>query len=704
MTIRLKNEKRWVLRPSSAEAAAAIAEANGIPDFLARILYARGFDTPEKASEFLREDTLSFHDPFLLADMEKACARLHAAVERHERILIYGDYDVDGVSSVAALYLYLSSVGADVCYYIPERLSEGYGLNTAALDRFAEVGIRLIVTVDTGITAVAEAAYAKEKGIDIIITDHHECRSELPNDALAVINPKRHDNRYPFVELAGVGVVFKLICALEKPENRPLVCERYLDLISLGTVADVMPLVGENRKIVSHGLELLNRKGAAHLGVRALAYAAAGGAAAGDNAKKDFSASTIGFILAPRLNAAGRIGNVGDAVELLITRDPNRALALAEELCALNRERQSIETEILNEAIKQIEAERDLEKEKVLVLSSDHWNQGVIGIVASRLSERYGLPSLLITVTDGMGKGSARSIKGFNINEALCACGDLLEKYGGHELAAGLSLKAENIDAFREAINAYAADRITDEMSIPELYVDSEATEQELDIEHAELLRRLEPFGNGNPTPILALHDAVIESVMPIGGDKHLKLVLSRNEKRFTALFFNKTPSDFPFDTGDRVDAAFHLETNDFRGNRTVQLNLRDLRPSHETKDYINRQGKAYLRAIATFYTEAENIPDMTVFRQAFVFLRKALQSSSHIDVYAFSQRLRRSAVPTTPCMVNLMLDIFAERGLITLSRSGLNDADVTLCAVREKVNLEESPLLARLKQSAQKG
>ena len=699
MKIRLKNEKKWTIRPVDNEKAARIASSAEIPDFLARILCARGIDTPEKAASFLGAETLSFHDPFLLSDMEKACDRIKRAVEQNERILIYGDYDVDGVSSVAALYRYLSSKGANVCYYIPERLSEGYGLNTAAFDRFSAASIGLVITVDTGVTAVAEAAYAKEKGIDLIITDHHECRGELPKEACAVINPKRPDNRYPFTELAGVGVVFKLLCALEGKENFSELCEKYLDIVSLGTVADVMPLRDENRIIVSHGLSVLNNRKGANLGVRALLYAARGGVP--DN--KKITSSTIGFILAPRINAAGRIGEVKHAAELLITQDPDGALAIAEELCALNRERQNIETRILTEAIEQIEKTVDLEKERVLVLSSENWHPGVIGIVASRLVERYGLPCILITVKDGVGKGSARSIKGFNINEAITSCRSLLLKCGGHELAAGLSLEQEKIDEFRKAVNDYAADKITEEMRLPELLIDLELSETELDTRHAEMLEKLEPFGNENPSPVFAFRDAVIESVLPIGNEKHLKLLLARGGCSFTALYFNKTPSEFPFKQGDHVDAAFQLEINEFRANRTVQLNLRDLRFASETLTYINRQAKEYLRAVATFTVDTENIPDMAIFRKTFVDLRLSLKNSPHIDIYAFSQKLRDEQVPATPCMVNIMLDVFAERGLITLVREGLNDAEISLCAVEGKVNLEESPVLMRLKQNAGK-
>lgn len=697
MKIQLKNEKKWLIRPCDEAAACRISEETGLPEFLARLLAARGMDTPEKASDFLDGDGTVFHDPFLLEDMDRAVERIHRAIREKERILIYGDYDVDGVSSVSALYLYLSGKGADVCYYIPERLEEGYGLNADALCRFAAANIRLIITVDTGITAVSEAALAKKQGMDLIITDHHECRNALPTAAYAVINPKRKNSRYPFQELAGVGVVFKLICALEEGKQIPELCDRFLDLVSLGTVADVMPLRGENRRIVAGGLKNLN-SGGANGGVRALLEEAQGTAR---NGVRRISASTIGFVLAPRLNAAGRIGNVKHAVELLITKNSRRAEEIASELCLLNRERQTVENSILEEAIRQIEQGYDFERDKVIVLASDHWHQGVIGIVASRITERYGLPSILITFKDETGKGSARSICGFNINEALCACRDMLLQCGGHELAAGLSLEKKQLSAFKQAINDYARTRITEAMRVSELPVDLILSEQELDVSHAELLTALEPFGNGNPTPVFALCDAVVESVTPIGANKHLKLILSKNGVSVSALYFNRTPEEFTFSPGDCVDAAFHLEINEFRGERSVQLNLRDLRPSGDTLAYMNRQGKEYLRAIATFTVSAENLPQMPDFRAAFIDLRHAApEGHVQMDIYAAAQRLSQGHSQTvTPCMLNIMLDVFAEMGLIQLEREGLNHAQVTLCRVENKVNLEESKLLIKLRQ-----
>lgn len=740
MNIRLKNQKEWIVRSYDKETARRLADTLSISDFSARLLAARGYDDPTEAAAFLHCDNDEFPDPFLLPDMAKAVERITTAIGRGEKILIYGDYDVDGLSSVAALYLYLSERGAQVCYYIPERHSEGYGLNSAAIERFAAAKISLIITVDTGITAIDEVAVAKSYGIDVVITDHHECvlsedkcisscdkcvsagneeesgdreenddrtagaksttaklsaGAKLPS-AYAVVNPKRPDSRYPFRELAGVGVVFKLLCALagEDAAAREDICARYLDLVSLGTVADVMPLVGENRHIVSRGLSILNRHGG-NLGARALLYAA------GHTDGKVCTASTIGFLIAPRLNAAGRIGDVNRAAELLITHDPERAESIAELLCEQNRQRQAIETEIFAQAVAMVEQTVDLEQDKVLVLYSENWHQGVIGIVASRLCERYGLPCILITKSGEIGKGSARSIVGFNIYEAIGACREHLLKCGGHALAAGLSLELSEIDAFRRALNDYARERITDEMRVRKLTVDLELLPNEPDLRHAEAIATLEPFGTDNPAPVFVLRDTVVDSITPLSGGKHLRLLLACGGNSFTALYFNKTPEEFPYARGEHIDVAFHLEINDFRGNRTVQLHLLDTHPCDETLSYINKQAKAYLRAISMFSITPENLPEMTDFRQSFVYLRSAARKDLHIEIHTAARHISESGTRTvTPCMLNIMLDVFAERGLITMSRDGLNDAQIALCPVEEKVDLAASPLWQKLQKN----
>ncbi|MBR6708248.1 MAG: single-stranded-DNA-specific exonuclease RecJ, partial [Clostridia bacterium] len=489
---RAPGEKVWHLQyAGEPEKAQSLSEALEIAPLTAKLLINRGYDSPETARAFIRNEATLLHDPFLLNDMEQATARILAAIEGHERIVIYGDYDVDGVTAVSTLYLYLEELGADIHYYIPSRSGEGYGLSFCAIDRLADDGTNLIITVDTGITAIEEAAHAAERGIDMVVTDHHECRPELP-EVCAVVNPRRPDSTYPFDELAGVGVVFKLICALELKRARVKgtseleairrICVEYADLTAIGTIADVMPLRDENRLIVSYGLRLIEKQ--TRIGLSALIEAASSGnpdvrPASETGAvrhkpmikRKKITSGFIGFTIAPRINAAGRISNASRAVELFLSHDHDEAYSLALELCEINRQRQIKENSIAEQAYAMIEQQHDFEHDPVIVLADDEWQQGIIGIVSSRITEKYGLPSILISFDgvhglyespDDPGKGSGRSIKGMNLVQALTACDDLLVKFGGHELAAGLTVSRGNLEAFRTRINEYAREHLSD--------------------------------------------------------------------------------------------------------------------------------------------------------------------------------------------------------------------------------------------------
>ncbi len=694
MNIKLRDEKNWNVSGFDIKKAEELSEMLTIPLIVAKLLVIRGIDTIESAKGFLCPESNGFNDPYLLNDMDKAVFRIEKAITTGERVLIYGDYDVDGISSVSVLYLYLHERGANVCYYIPERISEGYGLNNTAIDRFKRAGISLIITVDTGITAIDEAKYAKECGMDIIITDHHECRQEIPMDACAVINPKRRDSKYPFSELAGVGVVFKLICALDDHADSNNECEKYLDIVALGTIADVMTVYGENRYIILKGLEILNSK--RRVGIDALLACALN-----DAENRRITSTTVGFTLSPRLNAAGRIGDVKLASELLITPDANRAHTIATQLCELNKERQNIENKILSEAISMIEGTFDFEIDRVIVLGNDGWHQGVIGIVASRLTDKYGLPSILVTFSDGIGKGSARSIKGFNMNDALVHCSDYLIKSGGHELAAGLSVEKTKFEEFRSAINEYAYDILSTESIQKNIEIDLEVEASDLDLDHAQMISRLEPYGHGNPAPIFMLKNASVASITPIGGNKHLRVVFEAGDRLFNAVYFNKTVEDFPYLVGFSVDVAFNLEINEFKGVRSIQMNIKDMRLSDESTKYINRQAKEYLRAIAMFIISPDNLPNMQTFRSAFIYLRNKSKVTNYIDIYKTAVCISGEfSSGVTPCMLNIMLDIFSEMGLMEIERDTLNDVTFKILDVDAKVNLEASSLLTKLRMS----
>ncbi len=532
----------------------------GCTPLLAAVLHARGMD--DTAEQFLEERGSSMADPMELTDMVPAIERLRQAIAANEHVAVYGDYDVDGITSSCMLADYLRSRGVQCELYIPDRMEEGYGVNEGAVRELHGRGVSLIITVDCGVTTVEETACAMALGVDMIITDHHECRETLPS-AVAVVDPKRPDCDYSGGELAGVGVAFKLLCALEGDTERVL--DRYADLVAVGTIADVMPLTGENRYIVKRGLEKLEN--APRPGLRALM------AEAGMQDKK-LTASTVGYVLAPRLNASGRLGQVESAVQLLLTSSTAEAGKRAMELCRLNRDRQSLEMEIWQQALQML---GDRPPAGPIVLAREDWHQGVIGIVASRLSECFSLPAVMICLDGERGKGSCRSFGGFNLFEALSECAGTLDGFGGHALAAGLTIQRENVPAFRAALTDYY--RIHPPTAAPTLDVEMRVNAPELlRMECVEDLDRLEPCGAGNPRPLLCLTGARLVEKTPIGNGKHLRLRLEKFGQLYDAVWFSHTAEDTEARTGDWVDAAFYPQINVFRAHRSVQLLMSGLR------------------------------------------------------------------------------------------------------------------------------
>lgn len=557
--------KRWVIAAPDEARVRALAAAGGYAPLTAAVLSARGIDTPDAAAAYLSCDTAGLHDPLLLADMDKAVAVVEGALQRGERIVIYGDYDVDGVTATCTLVDYLRGRGAKCDYYIPNRLREGYGLSRAAMQELYDKGARLLITVDSGITADEEIATARALGMQVVITDHHECHDTLPA-ADAVVDCKRPDCTYPFDSLAGVGVAFKLVCALEGDTQAML--DRYADLVALGTVADVMPITGENRIIVAAGLKKLAETG--NIGLEMLLREAG-------MKNRRLTSSTISFVLAPRINAAGRMGRAELAAELFLTHDPVRAQALAAQLCEQNKLRQNEENQILQQALTRLRTEYNPIEDKIIVLAGEGWHHGVIGIVCSRLCDRYGCPVVLIALDkDGTGKGSGRSVGGFNLFDALTSCEDLLERYGGHALAAGLTVDVGNIDALRDRLRAYAETHVTMAELVPQLHIDCMVRPDWLTIEQIEGLATLEPYGMRNPEPIFCMKDMVVEDITPISSDRHVRMTLIKDGVRFSAIWFGTGAGGLGFVEGNYVDAAFHLEINEFRGRRSVQLTLCD--------------------------------------------------------------------------------------------------------------------------------
>lgn len=685
MLIHSSKNKIWRVAAARGDNAEQIASELDLSLAVAKLLENRGYPTAKDARSFINKETALLHDPFALADMNKAVERILRAVNGGEKILVYGDYDVDGVTALTVLYTYLRSIGANVGYHIPNRIGEGYGVNVDALKVFAADGYTLMVTVDTGITAIEEIAAANRLSLDTVITDHHECRPELPA-ALAVVNPRRADCTYPFKELAGCGVAFKLVCALEMErggvsmyEATKFCADKFCELVALGTIADVMPLVDENRIIVSHGLKLL--ESTKNIGLAALMRASGLIAedADGKPVKRRITSSSVGFTLAPRINAAGRISSAQFAVELLLSEDEVRANEIAAELCETNRRRQNEENTISEAAEAKI-AEQCLEDDYVIVLDDDHWHHGVIGIVCSRITEKYNLPSILISfehnmgddpMPTDMGKGSGRSVPGLNLFEALEACSHLLPKYGGHELAAGLSVERGKLDEFRRAINAYAKDVLGDRKLSRIIDIDLLLYPEEISVKLAEELYLLEPFGTGNSQPVFETDRLIITEITALSGGKHTKLTLRTPgcSTVFTALYFGMATHDFPFTVGEAVDVAYNLDINEFRGRRSIQLIVRDIR-----------------RAFC------ENVPKRDDFAHLYRHIRGKIQ-----PVRITPGQLAKELKLGEDTVLSI-LDVFAELSILRIYRA--KRFEITVVPQSTKVPLETSHILAALNKA----
>lgn len=770
--IKIGGGKIWELRspePNESELRDiyAIADELRLSHVTARLLWGRGYKTPADASCFLSMGDALMHDPFLLPGMQEAVERIEAALaDPAEHIVIYGDYDVDGVTSVSTLRLYLSSRAPELLidHYIPSRTEEGYGMTCSALDKIAERGATLIITVDTGITAEEEVRYAAELGIDVIITDHHECRETLPN-AVAVIDPHRSDSLYPFCELAGVGVVFKLISACELARARREgrsdadavrgVFADYADLTAIGTIADVMPLVDENRLIVAYGLSLIEHT--KRPGLCALLDAVqsgqgtrnADGTAAAPK-KRRINAGFIGFGIAPRINAAGRMAHANIAAELFLTSDRKRADELAATLCDINRERQIEENRTAEEAFAKIEAECDLKEDRVIVVAGDNWKQGIIGIVASRVVEKYGMPAILITfdgahrddddddddddtlddiindaggdddTVDGrrtcgsptdIGKGSGRSVRGINLCDALTSCADILTRYGGHELAAGLSVERGKVDEFRRRINEYARRRLGGEEIRLTVTADCEVAGGELSMHLAEELRAIEPCGVANPTPSFILREATVMRITPIGAGKHTKLMINTNAGTggraggtiLTALWFGMQPSALGFRENDSIDLLFALDINEFRGVSSLQLLITDARLSRGRIDEKRRDRELY-EGIMSGAVAAEPIylPERADFTAAYRAICRELEAGR--DTFAADIATHLAGARMNPIKFRIILSVFAETGIFAVEEPRQDIFRLSqLPRGRGKVDLEGSGIMRRLRASVVK-
>lgn len=667
----LMKNKDWKIPLHKPEIPSELVLA-GYSPLLSAVLCLRGIRTAEEAMAMISGGRECICDPMLIMGMDKARARLLLAIEKKEKAAVFGDYDVDGITSTCLVTDYLRSKGLECVPYIPDRNEEGYGLNCGALDTLKTQGVSLVITVDCGITAVKETEYAKSIGIDMVITDHHECKSDALPDATAVIDCKQSGDSYPNPYLAGVGMALKLVCACEGDSDS--IIEKYADLVAIGTVADVMPLVGENRYLVKKGLKMLaepHRPGIAAMFREASVD------------PQKISASSIGYSLAPRLNAAGRLGHAETAARLLLSENDEEAAILASELCELNRKRQSIETQIWEEANALL---KETEPEKPIILASDKWHQGVIGIAASRLAEQYSLPSIMICINGDVGKGSCRSYGGFNIFEALSACSEYLIGYGGHALAAGLNIKIDKLDDFSRALTEYYLRNRPDEQ--PEVSCDLLINEPGLlSIENVRSLDLLEPYGNMNPRPVMCMCGVMLESMSTVGGGKHLKMRVGMGGTQFDCIFFSHTAKELGIREGERVDIAFTPQINEFRGHISVQLLLSAAVP---------HSGQTVCRAILeddrdALYAAWRFSPE----REDFVRVWRMMKGSFRVG-RTVSEIIAQSPGRMPAEKFCLCLAILHEVGLLANENGGLFGASCV--RIDGKADLDAAPLAVQLR------
>ena len=669
------------------ETAVARLEAGGFSPLTAMVLCSRGYDTPDAARAFLDAD-VPLVSPFAMRGIREIAERLRTALQRRERIVVFGDYDVDGITATTLLTDFLRWQGGICAPYIPSRLEEGYGLNEIAIRSLAEQGTDLIVTVDCGITAIEEAALCRSLGIDLCITDHHECKELLP-DCVAVADPHRKDHTYPHQDLSGVGVAFKLAAAIYGDQETIL--DRYCDLICLGTIADVMSLLGENRVFVRRGLEALQQP--KRLGLRALIRECGCD-------RQPVTAGTVGYILAPRINAAGRMGQVHVALDLFLTEDAQTAAAAAQQLCQLNRQRQNVESTIYRDAVSMLPAR---EEPDAIVLSSREWHQGVVGIVASRLAEEYCCPTFLICPDGSKGKASSRSYGGFNLFAALETLSPLLESYGGHELAAGFTIDCSRIDEFRAEIIRLFREFQASGQCRSALEVDCCVPPELLTLDNIAALEQLEPCGSGCPRPVFCMSGLTVEQLSEVGGGKHLRLRLVKNDWSFSAIFFSTTALRASVAVGDTVEVAFTPQINEFRGSRSVQLSLVDIRAAEAHRGTCETDFLLYNRHRSGTLLP-EEAGDLLPTRNEFVALWRYLmshnQSGNLLETCdCLSRKVARYAgTPCRPGRTRICLDVFHELGLLTLSEHQ-RQLRITLTSDGRKVDLDQSVIIRSLKK-----
>ena len=676
--------KKWITQKLNKDNAVSVSQRYDLPMLIAMLLDIRGITQEQEIIDFLSEETLTA-SPFEIRDMDKAVERIRRAIEDGERICVYGDFDADGVTSTALLYSYLSDIGADVMYYIPSRETEGYGMNMDAVSKLYESGVKLIVTVDNGIAAADEIAYAKSLGIDTVVTDHHAVPEVIP-DAVAVVDLHRADCNSSFKELSGVGVAFKLVQAIEgEYADADALLENYSDLAAIGTVGDIVPLRGENRVLVKNGLMHINNGD--RIGIAALS------AEAGLSGKQ-ISAGNLSFTLVPRINAGGRLGLSKKSVSMLLTEDEEYAADIAAELSSDNVERQQLEREILSDIDDLIREDPSIVNNRVIVVYGEGWHKGVIGIVASRVKEVYSKPAIVITLDGEVCRASGRSVSGFSLIDAVFACSDYLVQCGGHPMAVGFGVTRENIEPFIEAINAYAAQHPA---PAPSLQLDCKLNPAQLSVSMAADLRMLEPYGAGNPTPLFGLYNMTIRDIRELGGGKHLRLTLARGESTVVAMRFSTTLKEFPYTVDDVVDLAVTLDVNVYNNTESLSVFIRDIRFSGvDEEDYIST------KEIFEGFCRGDRIPGAAVAsiipnREEFAVVYRFLRANGG---YRFSLDilLYRLGCGISYGKLRVILECMNELGLIRIYE-GMYSCKIELCQVDRKVNLSDSLIIQKLRE-----
>ncbi len=672
--------RRWRFAPLDKTAAAALAETCELDGFLALLLSARGIHDPEEAFALLNGDEEP-GDPFAFADMDVAAERLQIAIDRGETITVFGDYDADGVTATVMMVTYLREKGANVRYRIPRREDEGYGLHRSTVDEIAQNGTSLLLTVDNGISAVDEIAYANSLGMEVVVTDHHQPQGTLP-PAVAVVDPHREDCESEFKMYAGVGVAYMLICAMEGDEDWAR--ERFADLVAIGTLADVMPLEGDNRRLVREGLRMINA--GSRPGLVALATVA------GAQNRRQTSGSAV-FTLAPRINAAGRMGDPDVAAQLLLCTDEVACEELAQRIAAFNTERQKTESEILAEVNAYIDTHPSVLTDRVIVLAGDDWFPGVVGIIAARVLEKYGKPCILLSVSDGVAKGSGRSIDGFSLFDAIASCGDMLLNYGGHQLAAGLGLPADRVDEFRRRINAYAAKEYP-QMPVPELIMDFRLVPSQIAVEKLDSIDQLEPFGAGNPAPLFGLFHMKVEQVTEIAS-KHTRFTLSRDGAVIQAIKFGSTPPTLGFAVGDAVHLAVTLDRNEYRGNVSVSVIVRDMRYADTKQEDLIEAAQVFDRVMTDEALSRSDCDAALPSRDHVAAVYRLIKAADGFD--GTWEHLHHKLGDAVPCAkLRPAVEILRQAALVDVKNEG-DRVRVAVCPATSKADLMQTPLMKRL-------